>query len=230
MNALKTTLFAAAATFAMTGAAFAQDSEVFDFSFNVGAATDYVFRGISQTDENYQVFAGVDTTLWGVGYAGAWISNVDFGDSTKGEFDLYAGVKPQVGPVSLDLGVLYYGYMNAPSGSNLDYVEWKIAGSVPVGPATVGAAVYWSDDFAGTGNATYVELNGSVPVAEKVSISGAVGRQDVDYNGDYSTWNLGVSYALNDIVGFDLRYHDTDKHKFGDLYDSRVVLSLKASF
>ena len=67
-------------------------------------------------------------------------------------------------------------------------------------------------------------------MAEKVSISGAVGRQDVDYNGDYSTWNLGVSYALNDIVGFDLRYHDTDKHKFGDLYDSRVVLSLKASF
>ena len=67
MNALKTTLFAAAATFAMTGVALAQEGEVFDFSFNVGAATDYVFRGISQTDENYQVFAGVDTTLWSVG-------------------------------------------------------------------------------------------------------------------------------------------------------------------
>ena len=230
MNALKTTLIVTAATIAMGGVAFAEDGDVFDFSFNVGAATDYVFRGVSQTDENYQVFAGVDTTLWGVGYAGAWISNVDFNNSTDGEFDLYAGVKPQLGPVALDLGVVYYGYMNAPSGSNQDYVEWKLAGSAPIGPATVGAALYWSNDFyGGTGNATYVELNGSVPVAEKFTISGAIGHQDVDYDGDYTTWNLGVGYALNDIVGFDLRYHDTDKHKFGDLYDSRVVLWISAN-
>ena len=231
MNALKTTLIVTAATIAMGGVAFAEDGDVFDFSFNVGAATDYVFRGVSQTDENYQVFAGVDTTLWGVGYAGAWISNVDFNNSTDGEFDLYAGVKPQLGPVALDLGVVYYGYMNAPSGSNQDYVEWKLAGSAPIGPATVGAALYWSNDFyGGTGNATYVELNGSVPVAEKFTISGAVGHQDVDYDGDYTTWNLGVGYALTDYLGVDLRYHDTSEHDFGDLYESRVVLGLKAAF
>ena len=88
-----------------------------------------------------------------------------------------------------------------------------------------------SDDFFGeTGQATYVELNGSVPVAEKVSISGAVGRQNVDYDGDYTTWNLGASYALNDVVGFDLRYHDTSEHSFGDVYGSRVVLGVKAVF
>lgn len=232
MKTLKTALVAAAASLAMGGSALAQDnSEVFDFSFNLGAATDYVWRGVSQTDENFQVSGGVDTTLWGVGYAGAWISNVDFGNSTDAELDLYAGVKPQVGPVTLDLGVIYYGYLNAPSNSNQDFVEWKLAGSAPIGPATVGAAVYWSDDFFGnTGNATYVELNGSVPVAEKITVSGAVGHQNVDYDGDYTTWNLGVSYALNDIVGFDLRYHDTDEHDFGDLYESRVVLAIKAAF
>ena len=231
MKTLTTALLAAAATAAMSGAAFAQDESPLDLSFNVGAATDYVWRGVSQTDESPQIYGGVDATV-GMVYAGTWLSNVDFGtgNDTDFELDLYAGIRPQLGPVALDLGIQYYGYINAPTGSDQDFVEFKLAGSVPVGPATVGAAVYWSDDFAGTGNATYVELNGSVPVAEKVSISGAVGRQDVDYSGDYSTWNLGVSYALNDIVGFDLRYHDTDKHKFGDLYDSRVVLSLKASF
>ena len=84
--------------------------------------------------------------------------------------------------------------------------------------------------YGGTGNATYVELNGSSPIGEKFSVSGAVGHQDVDYDGDYTTWNLGVSYALNDVVGFDLRYHDTDAHDFGDIYDSRVVISVKAAF
>ena len=219
----------AAAIAAMTAApALAQD---FDPSFNVGAATDYVWRGVSQTDENPQLSAGVDTSLWSLGYAGAWISNVDFGNGTDAEFDLYAGVKPQVGPVTLDLGVIYYGYINQPSGPDQNFVELKAAGSLPVGPATLGAAVFYSDDFFGeTGPATYVELNGSIPVAEKISISGAVGRQNVDYDGDYTTWNLGAGYALNDVVGFDLRYHDTNEHGFGDLYGSRVVLAVKAVF
>jgi uncharacterized protein (TIGR02001 family) len=218
-----------AAIAAMTAApAFAQD---LDLSFNVGAATDYVWRGVSQTDENPQLSAGVDTTLWSRGYAGAWISNVDFGNGTDAEFDLYAGVRPQVGPITLDLGVVYYGYINQPSGPDQNFVELKAAGSMPIGPATLGAAVFYSDDFFGeTGQATYVELNGSIPVAEKISISGSVGRQNVDYDGDYTTWNLGASYALNDVVGFDLRYHDTNEHGFGDLYGSRVVLAVKAVF
>lgn len=233
MNIFRTTLLAASASMAMGGVAMAQEStSPFDFSFNAGASTDYVFRGVSQTDENPQVFAGVDTTLWGVGYAGAWISNVDFNNGTDAEYDLYAGVKPQVGPFTLDLGVVYYGYINTPSGApDQDYIELKAAGSVPVGAATVGAAVFYSDDFFGeTGPATYVELNGAVPVAEKFTVSGALGYQDVDYDGDYTTWNLGVSYALTDIVGFDLRYHDTSEHDFGDIYDSRVVLGVKAVF
>ena len=225
-------LMAAAATFALAGTASAQDAaEPIDLSFNVGAATDYVFRGVSQTNENPQAYAGVDATLWGLGYAGAWVSNVDFGNQTDGEFDLYAGVRPTLGPVSIDLGVIYYGYINAPSGSDQDYVEWKAAAAIPAGPATLGAALYWSSDFfGGTGDATYYELNGSVPLGEKLTMSGAVGHQEVDYDGDYNTWNIGIGYAFNDVLGFDLRYFDTDEHDFGELYDSRVVLGLKAAF
>jgi len=232
MNKTWSALMAAAATLVLGGSAFAQEAEKpIDLSFNVGAATDYVFRGVSQTDENPQAYAGVDATLWGLGYAGAWVSNVDFGNRTDGEFDLYAGVRPTLGPVNIDLGVIYYGYINSPSGSDQDYVEWKAAASIPAGPATVGAAVYWSNDFfGGTGNATYYEINGSVPFAEKFSISGAVGHQEVDYDGDYNTWNIGIGYSFNDVLGFDLRYHDTDEHDFGKLYDSRVVLGLKAAF
>lgn len=233
MKTFTTALLAAAATVAMGGAAFAQEDSALDLSFNVGAATDYVWRGVSQTDESPQISGGIDATIGDLVYAGTWLSNVDFGtgNDTDFELDLYAGIRPQLGPVSLDFGIQYYGYINAPTGSDQDFIEFKAAGSVPVGPATVGAAVFYSDDFfGGTGKATYVELNGSSPIGEKFSVSGALGYQDVDYDGDYTTWNLGVGYALTDYLGVDLRYHDTSEHDFGDLYESRVVLGLKAAF
>lgn len=230
MNALKTMLLAAAATAAMSGSALAADEDI-ALSFNLGAATDYVFRGVSQTNNEGQIYGGADATLYGIGYAGVWVSNVEFGNGTDLEYDIYGGIKPTIGVVNLDLGVYYYGYTNQPTGSHEDYVEYKAAASTAVGPATVGALVFYSPEFFGkTGKATYYEINGAVPVAEKVSVSGAVGHQEIEGPADYNTWNLGVSYALNDTVGFDLRYHDTDEHGFGDIYESKVVVGVKASF
>lgn len=229
MKSIKIALAATAATLAMSGAAFAQDSAP-DVSINLGVSSDYVFRGVSQTDENPQIFGGLDVSK-GMFYAGAWASNVDFNNGTDAEIDFYAGIKPQAGPVSLDFGALYYSYVNSPSGSNQSYWEFKAAGSMPIGPATLGAAVYYSPEFFGkTGEALYYEVNGSMPINEKLSVSAAIGHQDVDYAGDYNTWNLGLGYAFNDKVGIDVRYHDTDEHGYGDIYDSRAVVSLKTVF
>ncbi|WP_309089746.1 TorF family putative porin [Phenylobacterium sp.] len=232
MNKLKVSLLAAAGTLAFSGVAHAQDEGPVSLSFNVGAATEYVFRGVSQTDEDPQVFGGVDATLGSIGYAGVWASNVDFGDSTDFEYDLYAGVRPTLGAVSLDLGVIYYGYADQPSGANWDYWEGKVAASVPAGPATLGAAVYYSPEFTGdTGDAWYYEVNATYPIPQtKFSISGALGHQTIADAGDYTTWNLGVGFALTDKVGIDVRYWDTDAHEFGKLYDSRVVAGLKLAF
>lgn len=232
MNALKVSLLAAAASLAVAGTAAAQDNPI-SLSFNVGAATDYVYRGVSQTDEQGQIFAGMDATLGEMGYAGIWVSNVEFGNGTKAEYDLYAGVKPTLGPATLDVGVIYYGYTNQPTAlPDQDFWEGKIAASMPAGPATVGAALFYSPEFFGeTGEATYVEVNGAMPIPNsKFTVSGALGHQSVVGPADYTTWNLGVGYALNDILGLDLRYWDTSEHDFGVIYDSRVVLAIKASF
>jgi len=224
---LRLALFAVAAL-AIAGPAAAQDAPSFDF--NLGVASDYVFRGVSQTDEDPQVFGGADVAVGQV-YAGVWASNVDFGDSTDAEFDLYAGFKPTLGLVSLDLGVLYYGYVDQPSGADLDYFEFKAAGSIPLGPATVGAAAYYSPDYyAGVDHALYYEVNGSFSPTEKLSFSAALGRQQVSGSGDYTTWNVGAGYALTDHLSLDLRYHDTDEHDLGKIYGSRAVVSLKAAF
>ena len=231
MNSIKLAAFAATAALALGTAAQAQDKP--EFSFNVGAASDYVFRGFSQTDSKPQVYGGADVGI-GIFYAGAWLSNVDFGDSTDMEYDLYAGFKPTVGPVSLDVGIVRYGYTNQSDGADLDFWEGKVAGSVPAGKGTIGAAVYYTpENFNQTGQATYVELNGSMPVTDKLSVSGAVGHQALEGPLDYETWNLGVGYAINDVFDVDLRYWDTNVDKADDPFkvsSGRVVVGLKAAF
>jgi uncharacterized protein (TIGR02001 family) len=231
MNSIKLAAFAATAALALGTAAQAQDKP--EFSFNVGVASDYVFRGFSQTDSKPQVYGGADVGI-GIFYAGAWLSNVDFGDSTDMEYDLYAGFKPTLGPVSLDVGILRYGYTNQSDGADLDFWEGKVAGSVPAGKGTIGAAVYYTpENFNQSGQATYVELNGSMPVTDKLSVSGAVGHQSLEGPLDYETWNLGVGYAINDVFGVDLRYWDTNVEKSDDpfkLTSGRVVVGLKAAF
>lgn len=220
--------FAAAAAL-LAGPAAAQDRDL-DIAVNVGVASDYVFRGVSQTGGDPQVFGGVDLTS-GIFYAGVWASNVDYDDSTDAEVDLYAGVTPQLGAVSLDLGVLYYGYVDAPSGADYDYFEFQAAATVPLGPAIFGAGVYYvPDSYSGIDSSFYYEANVSYALNEKLQVSAALGCQQFDGSGDYTTWNLGAGYQLTDNLGFDLRYHDTDKHSFGKTYDGRVVLSAKVTF
>lgn len=230
MKLMKILLATAAASVALSGAAMAEELKL---SYNVGIASDYVFRGVSNTNEDPQIFGGIDAT-YGIGYAGVWASNVDFGtDDPSVEVDLYAGVKPTVGDTALDLGVVYYGYVDdkgATPGS-YSYFELKAAASRPVGPATVGLAAYYSPEFPfKTGKALYYEVNGSLPVNDKLSVSAALGHQEIDSAGDYATWNIGGTYAISDNLAVDLRYHDTDEHGYGKNYGDRVVVSLKAAF
>lgn len=204
-----------------------------DIAWNVAVTSDYVFRGVSQTEEEAAISGGVDLT-YGSFYAGAWASNVSFAgdDDTNAEVDLYGGFRTEAAGWALDIGAVGYLYTNQPDSADYDYVELKLAASRAIGPATIGAAVYYSPDFFGAAEdeATYVEANAAFSPADKWTISGAVGRQYVSSDFDYTTWNVGAAYQLIDTVALDLRYHDTDEHDFGTVYDSRAVASLKATF
>lgn len=229
MRLRKILALAAVSSALAVGPALAQDDEV-SVEFNIGAATDYVFRGVSNTDENPQVFGGVDVSA-GLFYAGVWVSNVDYNDGTDAEYDLYAGISPTVGAVSFDFGALYYGYVDAPSGADYNYLELQAKASVPAGPVTLGTGFYYvPDSYGHVDSSAYYEVNGEYSATDKLSFSAALGRQTFDGPGDYTTWNVGAGYQLTDNLGLDLRYHDTDKHSFGKLYDSRVVLSAKVTF
>ncbi len=73
-------------------------------SGNVALATDYAFRGVSQTDESPALQGGFDATFGDSGfYAGTWASNINFGTGGANlELDVYGGYKTTLGGVALD--------------------------------------------------------------------------------------------------------------------------------
>ncbi len=198
-------------------------------AFTATASSNYVFRGISQTENRGAIF-GSGRVSYDNFYAGVGVENVDFHNSTSAEYDLSAGWTPVVHGFRLDLGVVRYGYIDQPAHTEIDTVEFKGVVLHDFGPATLGAAVYYSGDYFGTHRQdVYVEGRGAYRITHKLTFSGAVGRQS-DGLSDHTTWNAGATYALTKRLALDLRYTDTDEHDLGKTYGSHFVASLKASF
>lgn len=227
---MKRKLLTAAALAAMLSTpAMAQEAEssAVDVSVGLSAATDYVWRGVSQSDEDPAVFASVQVTAGGF-YVGAGTENVDFA-GIKQEYDLWAGyVLPLGGNTKLDVGVVRYGYVDAPA--DIDTVEVKGALSTSVGQTGLGLAAYWTPDYFGTDNsALYTEVSASQPLMDKLTLSGAVGYQSINNSGaDYVNWNAGLKYQVLPGASVDVRYHDTDEA--GSLFGSRIVGSFAIGF
>jgi uncharacterized protein (TIGR02001 family) len=214
-----------AAVLALASAASAQE-----FSFNATATSDYVWRGVSQSDEDFALQGGADFA-YGSFYAGTWASSVEFGDDTDAEWDIYLGFAPSAAGYDWDFGVTHYMYVGDPDGSEYDFTEVSVGLARVIGEVTVGGKVAYSPDFFGAeDDATYLEGNFEFEAAPRLTLSGAVGQQWVDSGADYLSWNLGGAYALTDAFGIDLRYHDTAKNDWGAIFEGRVVVSLTAGF
>ncbi|MBL8535989.1 MAG: hypothetical protein JNM59_01150 [Hyphomonadaceae bacterium] len=205
---------------------------------NINLTSDYVFRGVSLSDNGPAVQGGFDysTDMY---YAGVWGSSIPDGV----ELDLYAGVTPTTGPIEWDLGIIGYFYPGADDdGAEFDYFEGKIAGSTALTEQfSMGGALYWApENYGDTGDALYLEVNGEFAVSDAVSISGAFGNQNIEEpagpgsEDDYNTWNLGGTFAMHGFE-IDLRYHDTDieagsnieNYTYGpSSYDSAFVVTI----
>ena len=160
---------AAADGYEVAAPAAADEGRKFAYSFNLGVVSDYVFRGISQNDNDPTLQGGVDLS-YGILYAGVWASGINFDaivNDADLEVDWYGGIKPTWGPATFDFGVIYYSYPGAtyttvpPFGFDPNYVELKagVSGTIHKDLA-VGAIVYWSPDyFAQTGNVWTFEGN-----------------------------------------------------------------------
>lgn len=204
-------------------------------SANVALATEYVFRGFSQSSEGPAVQGGFDATC-GMLYGGVWASSLDFAGATdpnvggavdaRVEMDFYAGIKPKTGPITWDLGIIYYTYHNTTEqSSELNYFELKVGGSGEVWKdGTVGITAYYSPEYSlETGPVWTIEgsFTQALPKVGMFSptFSALIGYQqgdDAGYrvgfgNGDdsYWYWNAGVTLGFHEKWSLDLRYWDT---------------------
>lgn len=205
-------------------AVFAQDAES-NLSWNAGIVSDYVFRGISQSNRDVAFQGGVDYAFGDSGfYAGAWGSNVDFQDvlGPNIEVDLYVGYNTDITDnVNFDLMLTRYTYHGSESGfGNVDYNELisKVA-LKDVGTLTVG----YTNDYGNSGeNVTYVNLGNSWDLGGEYILNAGFGRTLSDF-GDYNDWNVGVSKSFKGIE-FGLNYYDTNLE--GPRAADAVVLSM----
>ncbi len=200
------------------------------FAYSVTGASNYIFRGVSQTSNDPAIFGSARVSEDQF-YAGFGIENVNFHNSIAAEYDLSAGWTPAIAGFRFDFGVIRYGYINEPAFTHIDTVEFKAVVLHDFGAVTLGAAAYYTSDFFGTGHkAIYFEGRATYRVTKKLSAGGTLGRQTVDDGTNHDTWNLGLNYAFTKHVALDLRYYDTNEHRLGHDYKSHYVAAVKASF
>ena len=214
----------------MTSQAFAGDVEV---SSNIGFVSDYVFRGVSQSDESIAVQGGFDVSYGNGLYAGVWGSNVDFDDNSQAssEIDLYAGYAGSINDISYDVGAIYYAYPGASRSLDYDFWELSLAAGYDFGSVATSASINYSPEFFGeTGDAYYYALNADMPLPADLSLSAHVGHQafDDDDLDDYTDWSIGLGYNYS---GFDLslQYIDTNLDDV-EVAEDRIVFGVSRSF
>lgn len=213
------------------------ETSVGTFSPTINFTTNYLFRGISQTERNPAAQAGLEygyTVGMFTPYLGTFISNVQFPNGSFGslrqrvELDLYGGVRvTPIDKLTLDVGAINYMYPrntvdSEPNPQGVGNPQWtEVYGKVAYdfGFAKAVGSVYYTSAFsAASGTGWYYEAGADVPLPFfELTAIGRVGRQTIERNAnfgfpDYTTWNLGLS---RDVLGFLVTgtYSDTNIKK-----------------
>lgn len=123
MTALRRTPLVLALTLAGLTAPLAARAETappeFTATSNIALATQYVFRGVSYSQERAAVQGGFDLAHRSGAYLGIWGSSVSSEalNGATAEIDLYGGVVLPVGEATVDVGLLQFHFPRAKLGS-----------------------------------------------------------------------------------------------------------------
>lgn len=172
-------------------------------SGNFDLTTNYMFRGVSQTNNlpaaqggfTYKTDQGIYFNLWG--------SNVNFSDpqgyTATAEFDYVLGITNSIGDnFTYDLNIDRYNYPKANAASYNELIlnlTWKIL---------TYQGGYSTNAYGSHGNGIYNNLGFNIPVAPRyayfddVYVSGGFGHYDLPSSlGSYNDYNLAISKKLD---------------------------------
>ncbi len=237
--------------------AFAQDKKApepdYTISGNLGLASDYRFRGISQTNKKPAVQGGFDLALKSGFYAGTWASNVNDWANTEGngmEIDFYGGYKGSL-PMDLgfDIGYIAYQYPGTISDPKQNTQELYIG--VSRGPVSYKLSRTMSDAWFGIDEAKgslYHDLSASFGLTDQLTLSAHFGYQKIkgDAEGETSfrDYKIGAAYDLGSGYSLGLFFTKVSFKEKADgeawfvgsdakatkLYGNGTVLSLTKTF
>lgn len=218
------------------GALVITGSAAAEFSANIGATSNYVWRGVTQTDDQAAISGGLDYAHDGGVYIGTWASNVDFDDGATAEVDLYAGFANEVSGLGYDVGIIYYAY----PGEEYDFTE--IYGSLSYGPVTAGVNYIIDSETDDTedGNELLIEddiyyyISAGFEVAPTWTVGGTIGYFDFDDDGvddtdtSYTHYQLDIGKSAGDFGDFTFSVSQAEEESGDD--DLKVFASWGKTF
>jgi uncharacterized protein (TIGR02001 family) len=215
-----------------------------DVTGTVTATTDYDFRGFTQTAQKPALQGSLDYTHASGFYAGAWGSNIDFGNHSSDccrdanvELDIYAGWRGGT-TIAYDLGAIYYSYPGAETqygGHTINYPEIYAGATYK----WLTGKIFYSWDFGATKqSAEYYSLDAAVPLPASFGFTAHTGFSDGNYWGsnNYFDWSAGFTYAMGNFA-LSLKWVDGSDFKPGndvphDVFstDPRAIFSISTTF
>ena len=205
--------------------AFAEEeSSEIGISANMAITTNYVWRGMTQSDDSPAIQGGVDLDYKGL-YLGVWGSNVEFvGSDASMELDIYAGYSNEIAGIGYDVGFIQYAYPNDSKALNFAEVyfglskDWEKFGVSAKYSAGVETDDIDPEDFWEVGISSSI-----LPY----DIGFEAGYGDYDNTGDYYSVGLNRSFEKFDLsIAYIDFSHDTDSNSDED----NVVATISFSF
>ena len=209
-----------------------------DLSGYLSVTTDYVWRGVTQSDGDPAAQLGADLSLDGGFYFGIWGSTVDIANGPTRQRDTqvnyYAGYIADLGSRwSLGANVVAYTYPGTQGDVDYNYREYVLSANYD---DRLWIEYAYSDDLYDSGQESHnYDIYFEYPIAEAWMIGGGGGYFDVSAlaGSGFANWQVGVTRSAGRI-DVDLRYHDANRWvpivSSEDRADARVALTIRFSF
>jgi uncharacterized protein (TIGR02001 family) len=204
---------------------------------SVALTTDYVDRGISQSDGHAAVQGEIGWQHASGLFVGVWASSVDFNDNSEAsvETNYILGIERSFRTITAQTEVSYVDYPGAMAALNYDLVELAARADYHLDRDVLTAEVIFAPDNTGnSGRAVYTACGLTHHLTDRLAVRAQVGRQwfeDEALTGpDYNDWRLQAEWEVR-LVSVLIAYAESDAGAAcADLCDARAILAVRADF